>query len=67
MEPFILCRDGRAADIILEQNSVPGMSLMTDIFCGDIERVCGVYPEERGLSVCCFGCNLREQRDVGFF
>ena len=45
MEPFILCRDGRAADIILEQNSVPGMSLMTDIFCGDIERVCGVYPE----------------------
>ena len=45
MEPFILCRDGRAADIILEQNSVPGMSLMTDIFCGDIERVCGVCPE----------------------
>lgn len=44
MESFILCRDGKAADILLEQNSVYGMSYMTGIFCEDIERVCGVYP-----------------------
>ncbi|MDE7326961.1 MAG: glycosyl hydrolase 115 family protein [Lachnospiraceae bacterium] len=45
MEPFILCRDGRVADIVLEPNMVYGMPFMTGIFCEDIERVCGVYPE----------------------
>ncbi len=45
MEPFILYQNGRAADIVLEQNSIYGISYMTEIFCRDIERVCGVYPE----------------------
>ena len=42
---FILCKNGQAASVVVEENAVNGLAFMAGKFCKDIELVTDVMPQ----------------------